>query len=98
MTLASERVFVQYGAGYCAPEGWRNFDASPTLKVERFPFVGRFVHKNENRFADRLLSGDIVKGLPVDRGTVDAVYCSHVLEHLSLEDCQRALQNTFAML
>jgi predicted SAM-dependent methyltransferase len=42
--------------------------------------------------------GDIVRGLPVSDDSVDGVYASHVLEHLSLEDFRTALGNTMRML
>jgi predicted SAM-dependent methyltransferase len=42
--------------------------------------------------------GDIVKGLPIQEGSAQGVYASHVLEHLSLRDFWVALENTFRML
>jgi len=42
--------------------------------------------------------GDIVKGLPVAAGSCKGVYASHVLEHLALDDFNKALENTKAML
>jgi ubiquinone/menaquinone biosynthesis C-methylase UbiE len=42
--------------------------------------------------------GDIVKGLPISDSSCAAVYCSHVLEHLALEDFRGALNNTFRLL
>lgn len=86
--------YVQYGCGFAAPEGWRNFDASLTLRYERIPFVGKLYTKNVQRFPGNVEFGDIVKGLPVREASCRAVYCSHVLEHLSLEDFRRALTNT----
>jgi SAM-dependent methyltransferase len=92
-------LYVNYGCGYgdetCAPEGWLNFDASPTLRVERIPLVGRLLPA---RFPGTARYGDIRKGLPIADATADGVYCSHVLEHLALEDFRIALKNTFRML
>lgn len=98
MTPHDPGIFVQYGAGFCAPEGWRNYDASPTLFAERLPLIGHFVKKNAERFPANVAWGDVVKGLPIHAGTADGVYCSHVLEHLSLADCRTALANTLTML
>lgn len=90
-----ERSYVQYGCGWSAPPGWRNFDASPTLRFERLPFgLGLLYKRNEFRFPRNVEYGDIVKGLPVSLGSSEAVYCSHVLEHLSLSDFKIALNNT----
>src|SRR4051794_19768955 len=86
--------YVQYGCGWSAPSGWRNFDASPTLRFERLPVVGRLYTKNRFRFPVGVEYGDIVKGLPVEPATCSGVYCSHVLEHLSLACFHTALRNT----
>ncbi len=91
-------LYVQYGCGFCAPDGWKNFDASPTLRFERLPIIGRLLTKNANRFPENVRYGDIVKGLPLADGTVDAVYASHILEHLALEDFYVALHNTWRLL
>ena len=92
------KLYVHYGCHWCASEEWLNFDASPTLRLERLPVVGRMVRKNARRFPSNVLYGDIVRGLPVKENSCDGVYCSHVLEHLALEDCRRALLNTHRMM
>ena len=91
-------TYVQYGCGHSAPNGWLNFDASITLRVERLPVVGRFVKKNSQRFPDGVAFGDIVKGLPLPDGSADGVYASHVLEHLSRASLLIALRNTYRIL
>jgi SAM-dependent methyltransferase len=89
---------VQFGSGLSAPDGWVNYDASPTLRFERLPLVGRLYTRNAARFPATVRYGDIVKGLPERPGSVDALYSSHVLEHLALEDLRRALRNAHALL
>lgn len=86
--------YVQYGCGLSAPKIWRNFDASPTLRFERLLVIGRLYRKNKFRFPDNVEYGDIVKGLPVPVESCKGVYCSHILEHLSLNDFRVALRNT----
>jgi hypothetical protein len=90
--------YVQYGCGWCTPDGWQHFDASPTLRLERIPVIGRLLKRNASRFPKNAQFGDIVKGLPVSPDSCAGVYCSHVLEHLSLEECRVALRNTFGLL
>jgi SAM-dependent methyltransferase len=92
------KQYIQYGCAWTAPEGWRNFDASPTLRFERLPLVGKMYTRNHSRYPKNVEYGDIVKGLPVPTDICAAVYCSHVLEHLSLEDFRMALQNTYRIL
>ncbi len=91
-------MYVQFGAGLCGPSGWENFDASPTVRLQRLPVVGGVGKLAGPVFPDNVQYGDITKGLPVPDGKVDGVYASHVLEHLSYEDAHTALRNTFKML
>lgn len=89
------KTYVQYGCGFDAPDGWINYDASPTLLFERIPFFGRLYTRNEKRFPQNVIWGDIVRGLPHGKESVRGIYCSHILEHLSLEDCRKAISNTY---
>jgi SAM-dependent methyltransferase len=89
---------IQYGCGFSSARGWRNFDASPTLRVERLPLIGRLVQKNARRFPSDVEFGDIVRGLPVPDASAECVYASHVLEHLSLDDMRLALRNTLRVM
>ncbi|HEV8647573.1 MAG TPA: methyltransferase domain-containing protein [Burkholderiales bacterium] len=98
MQKSDRDAYVQYGCGFCAPATWRNFDASPTLRFERIPIIGSLYSRNASRFPDNVEYGDIVRGLPVADGSCRAIYCSHVLEHLSLDEFRRALRNTHALL
>jgi hypothetical protein len=91
-------MYVQYGCGQSAPAGWINFDSSPTLRFEKLPMLGKLYTRNASRFPKNILYGNIVRGLPVKENTCRGVYCSHVLEHLSLEDFRKTLQHTYTML
>jgi hypothetical protein len=96
------KIYVQYGCGFSAGDGWANFDSSPTLRIERFPIVGHLLSAlfsgNSQRFPATVQYGDIRRGLRVADGLVHGCYASHVLEHLSLDDLRLALANTFRML
>jgi predicted SAM-dependent methyltransferase len=76
-------------------EGWFNCDASPTLRLQRLPLFGSvFCTFLPPTFPELVQYGDIAKGLALPENSCDAIYCCHVLEHLSLEDCRSALRNT----
>lgn len=116
----NNEIYAQYGCGLSTSLGWLNFDASPTLRIQRLPFMRgileavntrraaaaeRFARANHGRrdntrfrrfaiFPENARYGDIVEGLPLHAQTCTGIYCSHVLEHLSREDCQRAMDNT----
>jgi hypothetical protein len=94
----TETLYVQYGSGFCGPEGWRNFDASPTLRFERLPLIGKLYTRNQQRFPANIEYGDICKGLPISSNSCAGVYASHVLEHLTLCDFDKALDETFRIL
>ena len=92
-------LYVQYGCGTSVPAHWLNFDCSPRLRLEHFPIAGTILRLSGAAIFPRAVRyGDIVKGLPIRENSCKGIYCSHVLEHLALEDCRTALRNTFKYL
>ncbi len=92
-------VYVQYGCGLSAPAQWLNFDASPRLRLESSSvFGGLFKLSGKRLFPVNVRYGDIALGLPVNDGSADGVYASHVLEHLPRSAVPIALENTFRLL
>jgi predicted SAM-dependent methyltransferase len=97
MTTYKRRV--NFGCGLSVGEGWLNYDASPTLRLQRLPLAGGMARKvTKPVFPSLAQYGDVVKGLPVQAETADLVYCSHTLEHLALDDFRRALGEVFRIL
>lgn len=92
--------YVHYGCGLSAPTEWINFDVSPSLRIQRTPVIGSLLKNKLNvTFPENVKYGDIIKGLPgINENSCDGVYCSHVLEHLSLDDFRLALTNTYNIL
>lgn len=91
--------YVHYGCGLDAPQNWVNYDASPTLKLQKNFLVKTFFEKRLNvKFPKNAIFGDIIKGLPENENSINGAYCSHTLEHLALEDLRIALKNTFKIL
>ena len=85
---------VNFGCGLNTASGWINFDASPTLRLQRSFVIGVLARRALTPlFPDNATYGDITKGLPLPNESVDRMYCSHVLEHLALEDLRLALLN-----
>jgi predicted SAM-dependent methyltransferase len=89
---------MQFGCGLSAPSGWINFDASPTLRLQRMPLLGRLLMIGSIRFPKNVRYGDVASGLPIASGSCAGVYSSHVLEHLPLEDAKTALRETYRCL
>ena len=93
--------YVQYGSAYSTGNGWLNFDASPTLRIQKLPIAGKLLARlsgNPQPFPDEVLYGDVVKGLPLATGSVDGLYACHVLEHLTLADMRAALTESLRVL
>ncbi len=91
---------VQFGCGTTAPPSWLNFDAGPAFLLEkRLPFLkAALVRRGFPDYPDNIHYGDVIKGLPVAPNSAERVYCSHVLEHLALEDCRTTLRNVYSYL
>jgi len=82
-----KKMKLNIGCGLDVPVGWCNIDCSPRLWI---PF---------NRFPTGVKYGNIAKGLrDVRDDSCEAVLCSHVLEHMSNEDCQQSLLNIYRYL
>jgi hypothetical protein len=76
-----------------------NFDCSPTLRLQSLPLVGRFFRDiTKANFDKHVQYGDVRRSLPLRSNSVQRLYCSHVLEHLALEDFHHALAESFRVL
>lgn len=62
MNDLNDSRYIHYGCGCSAPSGWRNFDASPTLRFERLPVIGRLYTKNAFRFPQNVEYGGYCQG------------------------------------
>jgi predicted SAM-dependent methyltransferase len=92
--------YVQFGCGVCAPDDWQNFDAGPAFWLQsRMPFFTPLLKKKGfPEYPKNIKYGDVIKGLPVPPQSAQVVYCSHVLEHMSLDELRVALRNVFSYL
>lgn len=92
--------YIQFGCGVCAPAAWRNFDAGPAFWIERhLPMLKpALLKRGFPDYPKNIEYGDVIKGLPVAPGSAAAVYCSHVLEHLALDEFRATIRNVFTYL
>ncbi len=92
--------YIQFGCGLCAPPTWRNFDAGPAFWLEKNLPVLRstLVRRGFPNYPKNIEYGDVIVGLPVAARSAQAVYCSHVLEHMALDEMRRTLANVFGYL
>lgn len=97
--IVANRISVQFGCGLWAPANWKNYDVSPGLRLRKIPVLGNLVPKGPfGAWPKNVKYGNIITGLPLPDGSVDHLYCSHVLEHLALEDFRAALRNSYKLL
>jgi predicted SAM-dependent methyltransferase len=96
MLSTSAARFTQFGCGLCAPPRWLNFDASPAMRLQRLPIIGNLVPSGQfGRYPENVCYGNIVDGLPISDESVEFLYCSHVLEHISLSELRSALAHCY---
>ncbi|MBD2609700.1 MAG: class I SAM-dependent methyltransferase [Nostoc sp. ZfuVER08] len=97
--LTTKPQSVQFGCGLCAPSQWLNFDSSPALRLQKLPIIGNLIPSGPfGRYPQNVKYGDIVKGLPIAKESVDFLYCSHIFEHLTLNELRLSLQNCYQYL
>jgi SAM-dependent methyltransferase len=91
---------IQFGCGLCAPLSWRNFDAGPAFWLQKhLPFTKSYlVDHGYPNYPPNIEYGNVISGLPVVAGSADAAYCSHVLEHLALDEFRATLRNVHTYL
>jgi len=86
-------IRINVGCGASPTEGWLNFDNSMTIRIIRWPWLARFLLSS--RIIDeakckfvmsaceaRIRYANASHHIPLPSGGVDAVYTSHMFEHL----------------
>ena len=91
-------VKLNLGCGLSAHDGWVNYDNSPRLRLQRLPLFGHFFKFIKPTFPSDVFYGDITTRIPAQSNSVDFIYSSHMLEHLSLEDFELALHEIYRLL
>jgi predicted SAM-dependent methyltransferase len=95
-----EPIRLHLGAFNCGIDGWVNTDITPHIWVSRLPgaalalrLAGRMTaerYAEHQRGAFRMLRYmDLTKPLPFADKSVEAVFSSHVFEHLFADEVQR---------
>jgi hypothetical protein len=79
---------LNLGCGAVTPAGWINVDYAIGARLARMPGLKLFFNV---RWDPSIVIHDLTKRLPWADGTVDAIYCSHTLEHLDREQGARFL-------
>lgn len=98
---------MNLGSGPVSPAGWINIDRSPSLTIARIPgakallnYCGVLQDVHMIEWPSSIMRHDFTNGLPFNDRTVEAVYTSHALEHVYLDqvaavlrECRRVLRS-----
>ncbi|MEO8038334.1 MAG: methyltransferase domain-containing protein [Betaproteobacteria bacterium] len=94
-------IKINLGSGPRCVPGWVNLDGALGARLHKlgaFRFLNGVFHFTNASWDRDVQLQDFRKPLPWPTGSVDAVYTSHTLEHLSREDGRRLLQECFRVL
>jgi len=98
---------VNSGCGRNVVEGWINIDKSRNIALSKHYFLKLLFYKlgiisrtlyEANWSGKNIIRHDIRKKLPLNDESVDYVYCSHVLEHLTREEAEKVCQDVYESL
>jgi SAM-dependent methyltransferase len=93
-------LYINLGSAYIAPAGWLNLDRTINIIIDRIPGLAHLLYRANllsdgqyERFRDgmwrRTRYWDARYRIPVPDSSADAIYSSHLLEHLDLETARR---------
>lgn len=94
-------LVLNLGCGSQIGDGWVNVDYALGARLTKLPLFGalnRRLKIFKFDWDDRIYLHDLTKAFPWASGSVDAVYSSHTLEHLSREDGRRFLRECHRVL
>jgi len=102
-------VRINIGCGQTPTAGWENFDNSIGVLLARTPALLRLakwlriLNRQQLQFAEfaaraRIAWADATRRIPARTGSVDVLYSSHMLEHLSREGAARFLRLAYTAL
>lgn len=106
MQPLNETVRLNVGSGPYVLPGWTSIDKSLTPLLERVPLAkGALVLMGlldytqlQNVWPAGVVRLDVTKSLPYEAGSVDAIYSSHFVEHLTRDEADRFFREALRVL
>jgi len=100
---------LHFGSFNCPKDGWTNTDVTPHLRIARVPPLAWLLHKlhrmSDERYAEhkaglfrRLRYLDVTRQWPFPGNSFEAIFSSHVLEHLPLRGARSCLSESYRCL
>ena len=88
-------IYLNLGCGHNGPESWVNIDRSPMMFLRRWPRIRNLLVRSGVLTEDHLplwpaniQRRDLTRPLPFADCVANAVYSSHMLEHMFLDDAR----------
>lgn len=102
------RIMLNLGCGPNTHPEMNNIDYSIQSRLAKSKFITRLVAKlgflNKDReaflarYSENITLYNLAKGIPVEDDSIDVIYHSHLLEHLTSEDAKSFIQSIFSKL
>lgn len=100
--MTGQLIRVNIGCGRTPTPGFRNFDNSMSVKLARRPLLVRFLSQfgllgeDQLKFIEFARNGsiqwaDAIRRIPLDDGSAELVYSSHMLEHFDRREARQFL-------
>ena len=104
--MAKEVKKLHLGCGLNTPNGWINVDGSWNAWLAKHPLFRKFLkflgifpsEQLDIEWDPEILIHDVRKPLPFPNNSIDAIYTSHLLEHLYLTEAKNLLKECFRVL
>ena len=102
-------IKLHLGAFDCSVDGWVNTDVTPHIWISKIPLAPLLLFKLKimPKFRyDQHLAGvfrqlkylDLCKKLPFQENSIDAIFSSHVFEHLFMDEVNKLIVECFRVL
>lgn len=97
---------LHLGCGLTTPDGWINIDGSWNARLAKYPILRRIAHslhwvpsdKAAVPWSSKIFIHDVRKPLPFPSDSAEAIYSSHLLEHLYSEQGKALVRECFRVL
>ena len=101
------KIKVNIGSGTSVAEGWINIDNSWNIYLSKIPILKKILLKlklisievfNSEWKGKKIRRCNVIKGLPFKTGSVDVIYCSHLIEHLTQSEAKKVCREVWRVL